>query len=130
MEEQEPRIRAEAASLLPHSSPMEATDDAPLAVGSGDDDQSNYLVALTLSNDGTVLVASKGGNVTAIREEIETGRLVAIDNLPLIDHVQSDSIHISNSISVHEQGVYIGTGQPQISLASLLRLSPANLSAL
>jgi hypothetical protein len=125
MEEQEPRIMAEAASLLPGASPMEATDDAPLA----DDDQSNYLVALTLSNDGTVLVASKGGNVTAILEESETGRLVAIDNLPLIDHVQSDSIHISNSISVHDQGVYIGTRHPKVSLAPFLRKSPVDVSA-
>lgn len=78
-----------------------------------EEDESNYLVALTLSTDGSVLVASKAGNVTAMAEDPGSGQLVPVSTLRLLDHVQSQSpIHISNSISVYQQGIYIGAWLP------------------
>lgn len=82
----------------------------------------NNIVGVTLTEDGTVVVASKGGNVTALRADSSSfsssssganfgmGTLTPVSYLPLSHFVASPSpIHISNSIAVHKQGIYIVT---------------------
>lgn len=75
--------------------------------GEDNDDEGTALVGLTLTNDGTIISATKGGIVTAIRMGPE-GQLIPISTLDLRAHVEFPRIHISNSISVHDTGIFIG----------------------
>ncbi|EWM22288.1 Stress-induced protein SRP1/TIP1 [Nannochloropsis gaditana] len=96
--------------------------------GAEEDDESNSIVGVTLTEDGTVVVAAKGGNVTALRHnpslaastptaQAGESALRPVAYFPLSRVVASSApIHISNSLAVHGQGVYIVTQEEMVRL--------------